>query len=241
MQYMGSKARHAKELLPIILKDRKPGQWYVEPFVGGANMIDKIDGLRIANDSHPHLISLLSAVASGWVPPTNLSEDEYKSLKVNKAIDPITGFAGFLCSFGSKWFGGYARNKAGTNYARTGHNALIKQAPNLSGIEFRCGSYLDLQVPPNSIIYCDPPYAGTTKYATGLFDHEVFWNWCRDKVLEGHTVFVSEYNAPSDWACVWEKKVTANFDSNRDSASNRVERLFTLKPTPDHATDATGA
>jgi len=36
MKYMGSKKRHAKELLPIILKDRQPGQWYVEPFVGGA-------------------------------------------------------------------------------------------------------------------------------------------------------------------------------------------------------------
>lgn len=36
MKYMGSKARHAKELLPIILANRKQGQWYVEPFVGGA-------------------------------------------------------------------------------------------------------------------------------------------------------------------------------------------------------------
>ena len=44
MKYMGSKARHAKELLPIILKDRKEGQWYVEPFVGGCNMIDKVTG-----------------------------------------------------------------------------------------------------------------------------------------------------------------------------------------------------
>lgn len=42
MKYMGSKARHAKELLPIILKDHTPDMWYVEPFVGGANMIDKV-------------------------------------------------------------------------------------------------------------------------------------------------------------------------------------------------------
>lgn len=35
MKYVGSKNRHAKEILPIILKDRKPDQWYVEPFVGG--------------------------------------------------------------------------------------------------------------------------------------------------------------------------------------------------------------
>ena len=47
MKYMGSKARIAKYILPIILKDRKEGQCYVEPFVGGANMIDKVDGQRI--------------------------------------------------------------------------------------------------------------------------------------------------------------------------------------------------
>ena len=46
MKYMGSKARHAKELLPIILANRTEGQWYVEPFVGGANMIAKVEGLR---------------------------------------------------------------------------------------------------------------------------------------------------------------------------------------------------
>ncbi len=35
MKYMGSKARFAKDILPIILKDRKPEQWYVEPFARG--------------------------------------------------------------------------------------------------------------------------------------------------------------------------------------------------------------
>ena len=42
MKYMGSKARIAKHILPIILKDRKPNQWYSEPFTGGANLIDKV-------------------------------------------------------------------------------------------------------------------------------------------------------------------------------------------------------
>ena len=44
MKYMGSKNRIAKHILPIILKDRIENQYYVEPFVGGANMIDKVDG-----------------------------------------------------------------------------------------------------------------------------------------------------------------------------------------------------
>ena len=34
---MGSKNRIAKFILPIILKERKPEQWYVEPFAGGMN------------------------------------------------------------------------------------------------------------------------------------------------------------------------------------------------------------
>jgi len=44
MKYMGSKNRIAKHLLPIMLAEcEKHGitKW-VEPFVGGANMIDKV-------------------------------------------------------------------------------------------------------------------------------------------------------------------------------------------------------
>ena len=35
MKYMGSKNRYYKEILPIILHNRRDGQCYVEPFVGG--------------------------------------------------------------------------------------------------------------------------------------------------------------------------------------------------------------
>nr|WP_319571429.1 DNA adenine methylase [uncultured Draconibacterium sp.] len=45
MKYMGSKNRIAKHILPIILKNRT-NELYVEPFVGGANLIDKVDGER---------------------------------------------------------------------------------------------------------------------------------------------------------------------------------------------------
>lgn len=226
MQYMGSKARHAKELLPIILKDRGPGQWYVEPFVGGANMIDKVCGNRIGNDLNEYLICLLKAVSEGWVPPSSVTEDEYKEAKISKKIDPRTAFIGFLCSFGSKFFGGYARNKIGTNYAKTGHNSLVKQAPNLKGIKFTNVSYKEMLIPEKSIIYCDPPYFGTTGYSTGLFCHIEFWDWCRERVKDGHRVFVSEYVAPEDFVCVWEKNVTANFDSNRSKAVPKIEKLF---------------
>jgi DNA adenine methylase len=229
MKYMGSKNRHAKKLLPIILKDQKPGQWYVEPFVGGANMIDKVDGNRIGADIHPHLIVLLDAVANGWIPPENVTEEEYRQAQQIRTIDAQTGFIGFGASYSGKWFGGYARgnNTNGTsrNYAAESCRNLLEQAPKIKSVAFICSPYDQLSIPQNSIIYCDPPYEGTTKYATGGFDHAAFWHWCRVKVGQGHQVFVSEYNAPSDLVCVWEKKV--NNTLTKDTGSKQgVEKLF---------------
>jgi DNA adenine methylase len=232
VKYMGSKARHAKELLPIILADRKPGQWYVEPFVGGANMIDKVDGNRIGSDTHPNLIALWQAVSNGWLPPTNVSESEYAAAKKMGAF-AYTGFVGFGCSYSGKWFGGYARgndaNGNPRNYAAESARNIEKQSCNLRGVVFFNKSYTELEIPQESIIYCDPPYAGTTKYATEDFDHEAFWRWCEQKSAQGHTVFVSEYAAPNGWECVWEKRV--NNTLTKDTGSKQgVERLFRFRP-----------
>ena len=65
MKYMWSKNRIAKYLLPIILKDRKEWQWYVEPFVWGANMIDKVDGNRKGCDINEYLIEFLRELSDG--------------------------------------------------------------------------------------------------------------------------------------------------------------------------------
>lgn len=106
MQYMGSKNRIAKHILPIMLAERKPDQWWVEPFVGGANMIDKIVGNRIGNDSHEFLIALLVALRDGYIPPTYISKELYYAVKSKPQEYPkeLVGFIGFLCSFGGKWW-----------------------------------------------------------------------------------------------------------------------------------------
>lgn len=229
MKYMGSKARHAKEILPIILKDRKPGQWYVEPFVGGANVIDKVDGNRIGSDSHQYLIELWRAVSQGWIPPEHVSESDYHNCSKVRDVNPYTAFVGFGCSYSGKWFGGYARGGDNfgnpRNYASESARNIIKQAKNIRGVQFIHSPYLELEIPNDSIVYCDPPYAGTTKYATGSFDHNQFWAWCDKRVGDGQKVFVSEYNAPPHWICVWEKKV--NNTLTKDTGSKQgVERLF---------------
>ena len=227
---MGSKARHAKELLPIILKNRQPEQWYVEPFVGGANMIDKVTGNRIANDFNYYLIELLKKMSEGvdWI-PTEVSEEQYKLAQNNKDKFPAwsIGYCGFCLSYAGKWFGGWRRDSLGKrNYVMEAYRNTLKQAPLLKGINFYCGSYAELQIPQNSIIYCDPPYEGTTKYKDD-FNHNEFWQWCRNKHDEGNQIFISEYNAPDDFICIWEKTVNNTLTADTGSKQG-VEKLFTL-------------
>ena len=46
MKYMGSKSRIAKHIVPIIQEKIKENniKTYIEPFCGGCNIIDKIQG-----------------------------------------------------------------------------------------------------------------------------------------------------------------------------------------------------
>jgi len=226
MIYMGSKARIAKHILPIILKDRKPGQWYVEPFVGGANIIDKVDGLRLGADSHPYLILRLKAMQTGWMPPEIITEHDYNAIKSDPNAYPpeLVGYVGFSLSFGAKWFGGWGRCRRGDDYVGQALRNHIKQVPLIQDVLFVHSHYQELGIPPQSIVYCDPPYAGTTKYKDD-FHHGNFWRWC-DKIIEdGHTVFVSEYAAPDHWKCVWEGAICNNLKA--DNFSPTRERLFT--------------
>lgn len=226
MQYLGNKNRISKHILPFLLENRKEGQYYVEPFVGGANMIAKVSGLRIGADTHTPLIELLKKLQDSWIPPTIITKEDYYNIKKDlESPNYLKGFVGFLCSFGGKWWGGYAKNNKGDNYADRGSRCLVKQSKNLKGIEFYNCSYNELLIPPNSIIYCDPPYEGTTGYKDGL-SHLDFWQWCREKANQGHTIFVSEYKAPDDFDCLLEIKHKTILDKN--SQKERVEKLFTF-------------
>jgi len=202
-------------------------------FGGGANIIDKVPSYlaKYGNDINEYLIAMLQAVQNGWQPPSNISETDYQNIRHHPQnySKALVGFVGIGCSYSGKWWGGYARGKSNRgferNYCLESKTNLLSQ--NLTNITFTSGTYIDMYIPENSIIYCDPPYAGTTKYTTGTFDHVKFWSWCESKVDEGHKVFVSEYTAPEHWRCVWSKEV--NNTLVKDTGSKRgVEKLFTL-------------
>lgn len=230
MKYMGSKNRIAEHILPIMLAERKPKQWWVEPFVGGANIIDKVTGNRIGADINPYVIDALTAIKDCVLDlPRNSSqftEDDYKQLR--KSDYKYKGYAGFAFSYGGKWLGGWRRDSSNKrDYVSESYKNAIKQSSLLQGVRLVNESYLDLQIPDSSLIYCDPPYEGTTKYEDNL-NHGVFWQWCREKVREGHTVFVSEYRAPEDFECIWQKKIVSSL-TNDTGSKKAVEKLFTYK------------
>ena len=233
MKYLGSKNRISSEILPIILKNRKEGQYFVDVFTGGGNLVDKVTGPRIANDINSYVIACLKAVSEGWIPPDNISEELYREIKNNieKFTPELVGFVGIGCSFGAKWFGGFARGKNNNgqwrNYALESRDNLLKQASNLKGIIFESMDYRQLSIPFNSVIYADPPYRGATKYRD-TFNHDDFWKWADSKVEEFNTVFVSEYNAPSHWKPIWSKELSSSFDLNRKTNGGKIgiERLF---------------
>lgn len=236
MKYMGSKNRIAKHLLPIMLKEaEKHGitKW-VEPFVGGANMIDKVSGAfeRVGYDLNAHTIhALIDIRDNADTLPDNVSEEEYKAF-YGRPAEKITSLIRFGASFGGKFENGFARGKASDGSSRnywveTKRNAL-KQSPKIQNVVFICDSYENLDF-ENCLIYCDPPYQGTTGYKTGSFDHDKFFEWCREQAKK-NVVFVSEYNAPNDFECVWQGEVKTNFASQRSKAThNAVEKLFRVK------------
>lgn len=240
MKYLCSKRRIAKYIVPILEKHRKPNQLYVEPFVGGANMIEHMSNQRIGFDVNKYVIALLNCIRDNpeSLPCDNtiLTEEKYKYLSKNYELLPsemnaLVGFAAIPVSFGGKWFGGWPRsmnNNGPRDHVKESFNNAQKQSSRLQGAKFKTRSFLDLKLRRKSLIYCDPPYHGTTKYVTD-FDHDIFFDWCRLQHSEGHTVFVSEYNAPDDFDIVLEMESKVNFASTCKQSDKRTERLFTLK------------
>lgn len=231
MKYMGSKNRIAKHILPIMLKEMEDKGYttWLEPFVGGGNMIDKVPDRykRIGADLNEHTIAAMLGIRDFVNDlPEQVSEEYYQSVKGTSA-HPISSWIRYTCSFSGKFDNGYARDKTNRNYAREQKNSALKQSLKIQSVEFLCCSYEDLSDVTNSLIYCDPPYQGTTGYKTGAFDHEKFFAWCRKMKSKGNSVFVSEYDAPVDFELVWQGEVKTNFSSTRSKAThNAVEKLF---------------
>ena len=236
MKYMGSKNRISKEIIPIILKYRKENQYYVEPFCGGLGTMDKVSGNRIASDKNKYLIAMWKGLQKDINRPYTISKELYSKARAefnnktnNEFDDFLIGWIGWMSSYNGRFFdGGYSGHKVG----KTGRNYIAEQIKNtekqidkIKNINFVHCDYLELKIPNKSIIYCDPPYKNTKQYSISKkFNYEKFWQWCREKTKQGYKVYISEYNAPEDFKCIWKKEITNTMNTNK--TYKPVEKLF---------------
>lgn len=239
MVYMGSKNRYAPYIIPILQKtiDEHNVDTYIECFVGGANIIDKVQCKnRYGYDRSDTLIALLTQMSENF---DGVLKDGNRELwdkgkgYVKDGIMPDDmslaeiGAMEFFASYCNGGFPrGYAKNTATRNYFKEAYRNAEAQAPNLKGIKFGCQNYWELAALANAVIYLDPPYAGTKIYGYAnqpKMDYEHFWQWVRD-ISKDNYVFTSEQTAPDDFEVVWEQEVKRT--TNKTNDFKAVEKLF---------------
>ncbi len=225
MRYLGGKSRIAKLLAEVIDQYRQPGQLVWDAFCGGLSMSVALrkKGPVWSTDANVALIALYRAVQNGWEPPTEVSAETYRAAKALPDSDPMKAFCGFGCSFGGKWFGGYARISGRNIPDETRKSLKPDVAPNswFDAVDFNAVK----PQPTAAVLYLDPPYAGTTGYVgVQPFDHLRFLACARGWAEHTH-VFVSEYDFPVG-ECVWSKP----FKTRQFAARHGVERLYHLHP-----------
>ena len=243
MVFMGSKRKYADHIVPVLQAeiDRIGADTYIEPFVGGANIIDKIScEHRIGYDRSDTLIALLQAAAEDF---SQIPEDGSRAMwdegkaYVKDGITPTTmsladiGAIEFFASYSNGGFPrGYAKNSDTRNYYKEAYRNMREQAPRLKGIEFKCQNYWELDPDiTGAVIYCDPPYANTKIYGYAnqpKMDYNHFWDWVRE-ISKKNSVFVSEQIAPEDFEILWQQDATRT--TNKTNDFKAIERLYKWK------------
>jgi DNA adenine methylase len=237
LNYLGGKHYSARHFEQFLRSAYDPSGVYYEPFLGGAHVLLRVDrfaaGARVISDVNNDLIALWRAVADGFRVPEAMSLEQWKELRDGPSC-PLRTAAGFGLSFSGKWFGGYAaasRPAKAMYPCQALNRAFSRAAGAIRRSDVRACSYESLSPGAGDLVYCDPPYAGTTGYdAVGSFDHTAFWYWAENAAERGARVFVSEYNAPAGWRPVWSKAVSSCIKTvarRSTTADLANEKLFT--------------
>lgn len=236
MQYQGGKSRIAAEISRVMLDEALERHTYWEPFVGAgsvAAMMAPHFTRPILSDASPDLILMWEAIQFGWEPPDYVSEEEYAELR-RESPSPLRGFAGYGCSFGGKFFGGYAREKrgesGGKSFAAQCKRSCARKMQGMKGAEFHHIDYQLLTPEMGWVIYADPPYAGTTGYKHGDYNPDEFLTAVDRWASLGATVFISEYRQlrPS-WQQIWTKEVALQLKGGTERKDTRQESLFVVR------------
>ena len=244
MKYLGGKYILGKQISEVLLSMPTHNiNGYLEPFCGALGVLKRMTphfNKCSASDIHCDLIELWNNVQKNtFIPPNNMTEKEYYIIKNMKSPSALKAFVGFGCSFGGKYFCGYAQkytNGKKENYLQAVTNSMNKLRPHIQKVKFKCISYDKLR-PSNKLIYCDPPYKSNKfpiKYRKAvrkydIFDNSKFWEIMR-KWSKNNIVVISEIQAPEDFICIWSKKKYRSISqSSKTRFKNKNTKKFTTE------------
>lgn len=229
MRYLGGKVRQAKRIADVCEQiARSTGKTgYVEPFIGGASIF--AESCRrgyscvLGGDIEADLVSLWIAVRDGWVPPAVVDRETYERLRRDPSPTPLRAWCAYAVSYNGKRWAGYGPTASGRDYVAESVRAALKKGSALRNrnASITCCSFRELRVGTSDIVYCDPPYEGTTGYGND-FDHRDFWEWARATSIAGTPVVISEYQHPPDFTVIdfWTRAATV--DSKKTAAATEV-------------------
>ena len=235
MAYVGGKGKCPKEFIQILQNeiDKNPSATYLEPFCGYLHVTKKLDfgpeRKVIISDYKEDLVHLLTGIGLGWGYKKFITSDDHL-----KSKNAFPSFERGLIRFSSSYCGNFQSGYV--NYSFDIHNGILRSfseentnhyeriSPVIQRSDVYHCSFADWK-PKGCIIYCDPPYRGTTDYDTE-FDYRQFDSvvseWAKTNI-----VFISEYTSPEvegiKEVFAFEKYVTLSSNSSTDK---RIEKLF---------------
>ena len=100
----------------------------------------------------------------------------------------------------------------------------MKGLESLESLQISQKSYDEVEIKPNSVIYCDIPYENTMGYKSGDFDFKKFYDWASNQT---ELVFISSYHISDDRFVEvdgWNKTMLFSLTN-----ATGIERLFVPK------------
>ena len=107
----------------------------------------------------------------------------------------------------------------------------LESLQSLERLRVTSQSYDEIDIPPDAVVYCDPPYhASDNRLYEGTaaaFDRGAFYDWCV-RVSKTNPIFISEYSIEDDrFEIVAEKQKMTSMSPVK--SFNVTERLYTVK------------
>lgn len=91
----------------------------------------------------------------------------------------------------------------------------------LDEFSFFNDDYSQIQIKPNSVVYCDIPYRGTDPYFSD-FDHDKFYAWALENE---NPIFISEYGMPDSFHKIFSVQKKGSFKAQNNSVY-KIENLY---------------